>query len=219
MCRTTPIAPDQKYGVGTSPIQLELNHGFTMKTRLLMLTVAISCTFAGNAMALTQKEYKVQKDQISADYKANSAKCSTLKANAKDICVSEAKGAEKVAKAELEAQYKPGAKNDEKVSLAKADAAYDTAKEKCDDSAGNAKDVCVKDAKAAHVKAKADAKVSKAAADTSKEKAETMSEVKKDASAETREAKYKAAKERCDSLAGAVKDTCVSEAKIKYGIK
>ena len=190
-----------------------------MKTRLLMLTVAMSCAFAGNAIALTQKEYKVQKDQISADYKINHDKCNTLKANAKDICVSEAKGAEKVAKAELEAQYKPSARNDERVSLAKADAAYDTAKEKCDDLAGNAKDVCVKDAKAAHVKAKADAKVTKAAVDTSKKKAETMSEVKKDASAETREAEYKAAKERCDSLAGAVKDTCLNDAKVKYGMK
>lgn len=190
-----------------------------MKTRLLMLTVAMSVTFAGNAMALTQKEYKAQKDQISADYKVNSGHCGLLKANAKDICVSEAKGVEKVAKAELEAQYKPSAKNTEKVSLAKADAAYDTAKEKCDDLSGNAKDVCVKDAKAAQVKAKEDAKVTNAAVDTSKKKAETMSEVKKEASAETREADYKAAKERCDSLAGAAKDTCLNDAKMKYGIK
>jgi len=190
-----------------------------MKIKLLMLTVAVSCAFAGNAMALTKTEYKTQKDQISADYKVNSDKCATLKANAKDICVSEAKGVEKVAKAELEAQYKPGAKNDQKVSLAKADAAYATSKEKCDDLSGNAKDVCVKDAKAAHVKAKEDAKVTKAVVDTSKKKAETTSEVKKEASAETREADYKAAKERCDSLAGAAKDTCLNDAKVKYGIK
>ena len=190
-----------------------------MKTRLLMLTVALSCAFAGSAMALTKEEYKTQKDQISVDYKANRDKCSAMKANDKDICVSEAKGADKVAKAELETQYKPTPKNTEKVVFAKADAAYDTAKEKCDDQTANAKDVCVKDAKAARVKAREDAKVTKASSDTSKDNAEKMSDVKKDAGAEKREADYKAANERCDSLAGPVKDTCQKDAKSKFGMK
>lgn len=189
-----------------------------MKNKLLMLTLAMACSFAGSAMALTKAEYKTQKDQISADYKVNKAKCDSLKTNAKDICVSEAKGVEKVAKAELEAQYKPNSKNNEKVSFAKADAAYDTAKEKCDDLSGNAKDVCVKDAKAAHVKAKADAKVAKVSADAGNAKAEKMVDAKKEASSEKREADYKAAKERCDSLAGTVKDSCISDAKSKYGM-
>jgi hypothetical protein len=196
----------------------KITQGFVMKTRFLVLSAAISCAFAGNVMALTKAEYKMQKDQISADYKVNRDKCAMLKANAKDICVSEAKGSEKIAKAELEAQYKPSAKNTQKVAMAKADAAYDTAKEKCDDLAGNAKDVCVKDAKAAYVKAKEEAKVVKASSDATKEKAEKMNEVKKDARTETREADYKAAKERCDSLAGMAKDNCLSDAKTKYGM-
>ena len=190
-----------------------------MKNKLLMLAFAMSCTFAGSAMALTKAEYKTQKDLISSDYKLNKSKCGALKANAKDICVSEAKGVEKVAKAELEAQYKPSAKNTEKASFAKSDSVYDTAKEKCDDFSGNAKDVCVKDAKAAHVKTREDAKVVKVSTDTSKSKNEKVTEAKKDATTEKREADYKAAKERCDSLAGAVKDTCVNDAKVKYSMK
>ena len=45
--------------------------------------------------------------------------------------------------------------------MAKADAMYDTAKEKCDDLSGNAKDVCIKDAKVVYTKAKDDAKIAK----------------------------------------------------------
>jgi hypothetical protein len=163
-----------------------------MKTQIMMLTAVLSCAFAGQAMALTKEEYKAQDDRISADYKVAREKCNALKANAKDICVAEAKGTEKVAKAELEAQYKPSPRNDEKMKVAKADAAYEVAKEKCDDlapaaspgpaaapgtgaagnaSAASAKDVCMKDAKASHVKAKEDAKVAKAAADNSQSKA------------------------------------------------
>ena len=190
-----------------------------MKNKLLMLTFAVSCAFAGNAMAMTKAEYKAQKSQISADYKAGRDKCKALKANAKDICVSEAKGAEKVAKAELEAQYKPSPRNDQKVAVAKGDAAYDTAKEKCDDLKGNEKDVCVKDAKAAHVKAKEDAKVTKATADAGGAKTPKVADVKKEAGEDKREAEYKAAKERCDALSGEPKDKCQSDAKTKFGMK
>ena len=189
-----------------------------MKVNSLVLIIAMSLTFAGNAIAMTKAEYKTQKDQISADYKVNRDKCTSLKANAKDICISQAKGTEKVAKAELEAQYEPSPRHDQRLGMAKADAAYDTAKEKCDDLSGNAKDVCVKDAKAAHVKAKEDVKVTKASADTSKNQANKMAAVKKEANDDKREANYKAAKERCDSLAGSAKDTCQNEAKVKFGM-
>lgn len=43
--------------------------------------------------------------------------------------------------------------------MAKGDAAYDTAKEKCDDSSDNEKTVFRADAKAAHVKANEEARV------------------------------------------------------------
>ena len=85
--------------------------------------------------------------------RADKAACDALSGNAKDVCVEEAKGKEKVAKAEAEAAYKNTPKAREKARVARADAAYEVAKEKCDDLAGNAKDVCVKEAKAAHVKA------------------------------------------------------------------
>ena len=88
-----------------------------------------------------------------------------MKANAKDICESEAKGAGKVSRAELEEQYKPSTRNAEKLKDARADAAYDLAKERCDDQQGNDKKACVEQAKATHTSAKAQAKASKASAD------------------------------------------------------
>jgi hypothetical protein len=215
-----------------------------MKNQLAMLSLAISCAFAGNALAMTRAEYKAAEDRIEADYKVSRDKCSSLKANAKDICQAEAKGAEKTAKAELEAQYKPSTRNDEKVVDAKADAAYDVAKEKCDELTGNNKDVCVKEAKAARTKAKADAKVNKAQADanrpaatnpvtgatgatpvtgptsmTGTSPANNVATVRKDAAEEKREADYKVAKEKCDALAGNAKDSCESAAKSRYGMK
>ncbi len=101
---------------------------------------------------------KADKEKIEADYKAAKAKCDGMQGNQKDVCMKEAKGQEKLAKAELAAKSNPSARNERKVAEAKADAEYDVAKEKCDDMKGNEKNACQKDAKAKHDQAKADIK-------------------------------------------------------------
>lgn len=190
------------------------------------IAMALSIGTAG--AAVTKSEYSAAKTDIAAKYKSEKATCDAMTGNAKDICVAGAKGHEKVAKAELEANYKPGDKKMYDVRIAKADAAYAVAKEKCDDAAGNAKDVCVKEAKAAYVTAKADAKVvvkTAAVNATATEKKtdanatarEKTTEIKKDASADKRAADYSVAKEKCDALAGDAKSNCIKDAKARYG--
>lgn len=186
-----------------------------MKSKQLLFMAALSAAFAGSAFAMTKVEYNTQKDTITGDYKVSRDKCNSLKANAKDICVAEAKGIEKVAKAELEEKYKPNARHTEKVAMAKGDAAYAIAKEKCDDSSGNAKTVCRADAKAAHVKAVEEARVVRVGAVAGSVNTGMRNMANKDEN----EANFKAATARCDGLAGAAKDTCTTDAKTKFGMK
>ena len=95
------------------------------------LIALVAASFVATAsMAMQPAEYSVAKDRISADYKVHKEKCDALSGNAKDICQEEAKGNEKVAKAELDAQYKPSKKADYKVRKERADATYEVAKEK-----------------------------------------------------------------------------------------
>ena len=210
------------------------------KFNITSLAAAIAMAISAGAMgAMAKSEYKISNDQIAARYKSDASACDSLKANAKDICIQEAKGEQMVATAELEANYKPTAKTRNNVRIAKADAAYAVAKEKCDDAAGNARDVCVKEAKAAYVTAKADAKVAVKTAEvnataqekkadanaTAQEKKadanatarEKTAGIKKDAAADKRAAEYAVAKEKCDALAGDAKSTCVKDAKVRYG--
>ena len=184
-----------------------------------LIAAAVFGLMASSGFAMTAAEHKAAEDKIAADYKADHAQCASLAANAKDVCEKEAKGKRKIAKAELAAQYHPSNKANYKAREARADAAYEVAKEKCDDLSGNAKDVCVKDAKAAHVKARSEAKVSRAegkGGETASAKAAHVSEAKQDASKDTREAQYKAAAERCDAMSGDAKDKCVADAKRMY---
>ncbi len=130
------------------------------RLNITAIAAAMTLAFSAGATAegMSKDDMKAAKDTIAANYKSAHAACDTLKANAKDICVAEAKGKEKVAKAELAARDKPSIKASYDVSIAKAEAAYGIAKEKCDDKAGADKTACVKEAKAAEASAKADAK-------------------------------------------------------------
>jgi len=103
-------------------------------------------------------EHKAEKEKIEADYKADKAKCDTMKGNAKDVCMKEAKGKEKVAKAELDAKDDRSGDAHYKVAKAKAEADYDVAKERCDDQKGKEKSACEKEAKAKRDQALAAAK-------------------------------------------------------------
>ncbi|WP_394807976.1 hypothetical protein [Nitrosomonas sp.] len=130
------------------------------KFNISSILVALSLTFSGSSIAqnMSKDEHEAAEKSIVAQYKLDKEKCESLTGNAEDICVAEAKGKEKVAKAELEAKFKPSKEAAYKVSVAKAEANYDVSKEKCDDIAGNEKDVCEKAAKAILEQAKSEAK-------------------------------------------------------------
>lgn len=181
-----------------------MNKRFNLKASLLV--AAILMLPLAQAETMTKADYNTNKVRISAAYKAEKAACASLAANAKDICVEEAKAKEKVALAELEHGYtgKPG--DQTKMLRAKAKSAYAVAKQKCDDKSGNDKNVCVKEAKAVETKALADAKMGK-----------QIGEAKKDAADEKRDANYKVAMEKCDTLVGDAMTRCTADAKTKFG--
>ena len=130
----------------------------------MMFAGPAAFTLAHAAPAGSKADYDAAVKAASANYKAARAQCDSLKDNAKDVCVKEAKRDEDVAKANAEATRDGTAKARAKADKVKADADYSVAKEKCDDAKGNDKDVCVKEAKLAHERALGSAKVEKAAA-------------------------------------------------------
>ena len=191
-----------------------------MKCNLTLsaIAAAIALALAAPAIAgMSKPDYQSSKKDIESTYDAAKAGCGPLAANAKDICMAEAKGKEKIARADLEVAYAPTVKNRYDARLARAQAEYSVATEKCDDQSGNAKDVCVKEAKAAQTAAKADAKARMKTVEANKTAGKEVTEARKDAAADKRDANYAVAKEKCDALAGDAKDACVKDAKALYG--
>ncbi|WP_422017951.1 hypothetical protein [Roseateles sp.] len=173
----------------------------------LMLACAALIGVAGPAAAenFSKASYNSAKDELKAIYKTERDTCNKLSGNAKDICVEEAKGHEKVAMAQLEYNYtgKPG--DEMKLREARYEARYEVAKEKCDDFAGDQKDICKREATTARDKAKADVK-----------QAKRVNDAAEDAEEARMKADYKLAAVKCDTLAGDTKDTCMASAKARY---
>lgn len=202
------------------------------KLNIKAMALAMILAFSASAMAegvMSEIDYKAAKEKIAADYKLAKGGCRPLSGNVKDICVAAAKGNMNVAKAELHAGDQPSLMASYEVSVARAEADYAVANERCDDKGGNIKDVCVKEAKAAEAIAKADAlaKMKSADADaTANIKAavaysdadkKTM-DAQKDATEDKVDARYAVAKEKCDAFSGATKDGCLSQAKANFGL-
>src|SRR4051794_12556743 len=145
-------AAPQRVVATTNNCKPLFGEGVIMKpVRITLAAAALSLAYAGPLFAadtMSKDQVKAEKDRIAQEAKANKDKCKDLKGNAKDVCMAEAKGQEKVAKAELEAKQKDTPKNRYDVAVAKSDMDYNVAKEKCDDMKGNDKKACEKDAKA-----------------------------------------------------------------------
>ncbi len=193
------------------------------------MAIGVGICAGAIAQSMPKVQYKSANAAIAAENKAARAACGrSLSSNAKNICNAEASGREKVAKAELEAKYKPSQERSYRVHVARANSDYSVAKELCNYAAANAKHVCVKEAKAAAVGAKADAltqmKITNAnqkAAETSaraiKVANEKASDARKDSVSDKNDADYALAKERCDFFSSDAKSNCVNQAKARFG--
>ncbi len=199
---------------------------FTSTTLISALLLAFS--FNASAAPLSKVEYKSGKTEIAAAFNASKQACDAQAGNAKEICIEDAKGVEKVKLAELQANYEPSTRHNYNIGVAKAKAAFAVAKQKCDDQTGNPKDVCRKEADAAYTAAMAEAKLTKKTTSNNKKAADTITDAKttaqgknasaqKEAGADIVDAEYKTATEKCNAFAGDAKAKCVADAKTKFG--
>jgi len=184
---------------------------------LVSLAHAESAMPAAQAPPISKADYAAIKAGAETQYKTEAAACDSLSGNTKDVCMVRAKATRSVVEADAEAAYENTPKHREVARLARADARYSIAAEKCDELAGNGKAVCEAEAKAAFVSSKADASVDRVTADTSIEAAEQRSEARTDAKAEKSTADYDVAVEKCGVLAGDRKDDCIGVAKTRFG--
>jgi hypothetical protein len=180
-----------------------ISHSYRKAPFLLAALIGLPLA---QAAGMSHGDYDAAKARIGADFKIDDARCNTMSGNARSICEEEAKGTEKVARADLEYSYTGKARDQRRAKMARVDSAYSIAREKCGLKADHDKDVCTQEAKANQTKSLADIKMGAAVGDARTVNAD-----------DKREADYKVALEKCDATAGDAKDSCIAAAKLRFG--
>ena len=131
------------------------------KSRLMIAAVVTSLGLPVTGYAgMTKAEFNAEQERIEAEFEAAKLKCNTFGGNARDICLAEARGSHRVARAELEERRVPSSSRARyQLHIAKAEAEFDIATEECDERTNGAKDACLAEARAALARDKANARV------------------------------------------------------------
>jgi hypothetical protein len=182
----------------------------------LALAIGLALSTGAIAESMSKKQFKAFDKKIDAEYKVAKKGCNSLSGNAEDICEAQAKGNKNIAATELKYNYTPNAKTLYKARIAKADADYSVASQKCDDKDGNVEDVCEKEAKAARVQETSAAEAQMKTTKVDAVAIEKSSDAREDAEKDMRDANYAVAKEKCEALDGKSEDLCLSDAKVHF---
>ena len=125
------------------------------RTAAILASGVLALAFSGAAVAddasknakhEAKSDYKQKVAAADTEYKSAKARCDAMSGNEKDVCIKEAKAAQKKAKADAKADRKSTNVRAE-AREEKREANRSVAKEKCDSLSGDAKDRCQREAK------------------------------------------------------------------------
>jgi hypothetical protein len=133
--------------------------------RLLALAAGLAFGPAARADDMTYAQYESEAKDLVARFEEAGTRCDAYVANARHVCLAEARGRLSVARAELRARYQPGARNLRRVLQARAEAIYAVAIARCDDDMGEDKIACVREAEVTRVRSLAEPRESAALGD------------------------------------------------------
>jgi hypothetical protein len=165
--------------------------------------------------ALTSDDVKAQKVRIEEQYDQAQSRCRRVQGHAREMCNERARGERDVAQAELQLQAEPTGANDQKLRVARAEAAYALSLVRCKDLEGQARGVCRQDAKSVFNEAKAEARLQREVSDQELRSAVTV----RDRTAQQEkvaDAEFNAARERCEILPGEGRANCLLDAKKRF---
>jgi hypothetical protein len=166
--------------------------------------------------ALTRDDVKAQKVRIEEQYDQAQARCRRVQGHARELCNEKARGERDVQQAELQLQAEPTGDNDQKLRVAKANAAYSLALVRCKDLDGQARDVCRKDAKMGFEEAKEEARLQREVSDQQLRSAVTVRD-RTSQQEKVADAEYNAARQRCDVLPPEGRANCLLDAQKRFG--
>ncbi len=188
-----------------------------MTFRIACLAAALACGGSGFAAPLLSKdELKANKVRIEEQFDQAQSRCKRVEGHARELCNEKARGERDIQAAELQMRSEPTIENDQKLRLAKAEAAYSVALVNCKAMLGAARSVCRDDAKSVFESARAEAKLHQ---EVVAQNLNSESQVRERTARADRvaQAQFNAARERCEMLPGEARTACLADARQRFG--
>lgn len=187
-----------------------------MKLRLCLLAAALACAAAHAAPPMTPDDRKAQEMRIEDQFTQAKARCNRVEGHARELCRDRARGERDIESAQLQFEIAPTADNDQKVRLAKAEAAYTRAMIECKEMDGQARAVCRQDAKSTYADAQADAQLQREVVAQQLASENTVREGTAEAERVAR-AQFEAARKRCEALPPEGRVNCMAAIRTRFG--
>lgn len=166
--------------------------------------------------APSKEQYRAQMKSIEAEYDHGQSRCKPQLGNAKEVCREKARAGRDIAAAELQFRFEPTTKNDEKLRVARAEAAYAVSRQRCGDLAGQSLDACRDEAKGVLRIARAEAKLqAKSGAEGLKSEQAVRDKTALDE--QHRDSLFAGALERCGPLGADAREDCVINVRKRFG--
>jgi outer membrane protein OmpA-like peptidoglycan-associated protein len=129
----------------------------TLNLNVIALAVGMALGAQSMAAELSAADYAAAEKKIELDFSTAKAACAPLSGNAGKICMVEATGKEAIAKADLDAKNLPSPDALLQAQIARAEAGFALAKERCNDVTAADQAQCIQTAETAEATARAKA--------------------------------------------------------------
>jgi hypothetical protein len=186
-----------------------------MNIRFTVLAATLACGALQAAPLMSKDEMKAQLVRIEEQYDHAQMRCKRVEGHARELCNEQARGERDIEVAQIQFQNEPTPDNDQKVRLAKADAAYSRALIQCKEMDGQARDICRKDAKRSYEDAKEDAKLQRQVAEVTLRSENAVRERTAEAD-RVAQAQFNAARQRCEALPPEGRLNCMQDVRTRF---
>lgn len=186
-----------------------------MKLHATLFAFALAVPALHAAPVMTQDDVKANLVRIEEQYDTAQARCKRVQGHARELCNEQARGERDVEVAQLQFRADPTADNDQKVRLAKADAAYSKSLIECKEMDGRSRAICRKDAKMVYEEAKTDAKLQRQVMEPVLRSEAVVRERTAEAD-RIAQAQYTAARQRCEALPPEGRINCFDDVKKRF---
>jgi hypothetical protein len=164
------IVTNPAHAVSRRSVRVPLKRGTRMKRTAMYASVLGALMFSAAAFGISaavdsprtlmsRGDYAAARSTIASETRTALAGCRDTDGVNRDVCKAEARAAERVKKADLDARYHGTVSAAADAKLARAKATYDIAKAKCSAIPGDGKVECLQSARADKARALADAKL------------------------------------------------------------